>query len=492
MKKRQRTANFKRSFSLATTLNIIFCFTLFSILQFYVLDDIFLFATKINLKNVANEIIEIDFKSDDYKLTLSDYEANNSIYIEIYSPKDNLFYTSESNESIYQSPEEESSSPKLSPRIMRILSRTENEDGSYYELRQEYFATAKYVVYGNFLEPDIGIELYYSLDAIKDSAETAAMVLSMILFLILITVPIAVSSTTKRYAVPLRKIIDTTKRLANFDFEADCPTFKYRDLNELSQSVNTLSHNLHSTLSELERRNKKLETDIETQRKLEKVQRSFIANASHELKTPISIIQGYAEGMKFGIGCDSTDEFCDIIIDEAQKMNNLVVRLMEYMQYNSETYRANYTVFDLHEFINENIESRKIQFSEKGISVTVDIPEKSFCYADTILVENVFNNYISNAISHADFEKKIIISLKEFGSCYRISVFNTGKPIPGTDIEHIWDSFYRADKSHSREEGRFGLGLSIVATNQNIMGQKYGVVNTKDGPVFWFDAKKNL
>lgn len=491
MKKQQRAANFKRSFSLATTLNIIFCFALFSILQFYVLDDIFLFATKINLKSVADEIKVIDFKSDDYKLTLSDFEASNNIYIEIYSPKDNLFYTSESNESIYQAPEEDNSTPELKPRIMRILSRTENEDGSYYELRQEYFATAKYVVYGDFLEENIGIEIYYSLDTIKDTAETASVVLSIILFFILITIPIAVASTTKRYAVPLRKIIDTTIRLANFDFDADCPTFKYKDLNELSSSVNTLSHNLYSALSKLESKNKKLQTDIETQRKLEKVQRSFIANVSHELKTPISIIQGYAEGMKLGIGCDSTDEFCDIIIDEAQKMNNLVVRLMEYMQYNSETYRANYTVFDLHEFINENIESRRIQFSEKGITVTVDVPEKSFCYADSVLTENVLNNYVSNAISHADFEKEIIISLKEFGDCYRISVFNTGKAIPGTDIEHIWDSFYRADKSHSREQGRFGLGLSIVATSQNIMGQKYGVANTNDGPVFWFDVKKN-
>ena len=109
-----------------------------------------------------------------------------------------------------------------------------------------------------------------------------------------------------------------------------------------------------------------------------------------------------------------------------------------------------------------------------------------------VMVQNIFTNYLSNAISHIDFDRIIRVTATDVGTGYRIRVFNTGKPIPGTDIENIWQSFYRADKSHSREEGRFGLGLSFVATIQEMTGEKYGVENKKDGVEFWFDVKKKV
>lgn len=274
------------------------------------------------------------------------------------------------------------------------------------------------------------------------------------------------------------------------DFSETCPPFKIKEIHELGANINSLSASLSNALGNLESENRRLEMDIEMKRRMEKTMRAFMANVSHELKTPISIIQGYAEGMKLGIGCDSTEEFCDIIIEESVKMNNLVSRLMEYLQYGTENYRVNKTTFNISSFIKDCVDLRTHRIKEAGVSVTVDIDEKIYGYGDTELLSNVFNNYLSNAISHADFEKKITVTAEDAGTSYRISVFNTGRQIPGTDFENIWQSFYRADKAHSRAEGRFGLGLSIVAKLQELHGQKYGAINKENGVEFWFDIEK--
>ena len=127
---------------------------------------------------------------------------------------------------------------------------------------------------------------------------------------------------------------------------------------------------------------------------------------------------------------------------------------------------------------------------KSNAEVTVHIDSSFKGYGDRELLSHVFSNYFSNALSHLDFERKIIIAASDIGKSYRITVFNTGKPIPGSDIENIWQSFYRADKSHSRQEGRFGLGLSIVASIQELHNQKYGVRNRDNGVEFFFDIKK--
>ena len=170
-------------------------------------------------------------------------------------------------------------------------------------------------------------------------------------------------------------------------------------------------------------------------------------------------------------------------------MNNLVVKLMEQLQYSS-AYSLNESSFSLRKLITELINGTRLDFEECGIRLSVDIPEEYIGRGDSELLSSVFNNYFSNALSHADFEKEVRITCKELQNCYRISVYNSGKPISGTDIENIWQSFYRADKAHSRKEGRFGLGLSIVATIQDLHKQKYGVLNREHGVEFWFDIKK--
>lgn len=275
-------------------------------------------------------------------------------------------------------------------------------------------------------------------------------------------------------------------------FDENCPSFKIRELDELSDSVNTLSASLNLTLKDLNSKTKRLEQDIQKERVLEETRKLFIASASHELKTPISIIQGYAEGLKFGITDDSPDEYCDIIIEEAQKMNSLVMRMLEVTRYDSGGYKLKCSPFPIGETLKDFSSSRIKSMQEKGINFSIDIEPNLYGYGDKQLIEDVFANYLSNAISHVDFEKKITVTCKLNENSYRVSVFNTGKKIADEDIDNIWESFYRADKARSRADGRFGLGLSIVASAQDMHGQKYGVINHDDGVEFWFDIARYI
>ncbi len=484
-------SNLKRRFSLVSISAVLVFVIVFSVLQFSFMDEIFALATRLNMLEIADSIAEIDYSTDTYPAVLSEYEAENNLYIEIYSPRDVLIYTTQSNETVYDKGAATTEPTDMKPRVMRLLSQRTLKDGSYFEVRQEYFTTAQYIVYGSFFGNDMGLILYSSIDYIKESAVVASWALFTLTILALIMLLIITFYYANFFTEPIRKIITTTKKIAGMNFEESCPSFKIKELDELSENINILSSSLNKALTDLKLENRQLEMDIETERKLDKSRRTFIANVSHELKTPISIIQGYAEGMKFGIGCDSTEEFCDIIIEESEKMNNLVIKIMEYLHYGSGTYILKKTDFNICELISGCVQNRLIQLNEQGITYEQDIDESFVGNADTELITNVFNNYFSNALSHIDFEKKLTVKARDTGESYRISVFNTGKSIPGTDIENIWQSFYRADKAHSRSEGRFGLGLSIVATLQDLHGEKYGVINGEKGVEFWFDIKKS-
>lgn len=302
---------------------------------------------------------------------------------------------------------------------------------------------------------------------------------------------ILVIYVTNRITKPIRQLTEISERMTNLDFDAKYEVKGDNEVDRLGMHMNQMSNKLEHTISELKTANNELKKDIEKKEKIDEMRREFLANVSHELKTPIALIQGYAEGLKMGIndGDEASKEFyCDVIMDEANKMNDMVKKLLSLNELEFGNIPVQMERFDISELIYNCVQSMELLLNQNEIKVDCDIPQPTYVWADEIQIEEVFRNYFTNAMNHAEGEKNIRISTEQKEECIRINVFNTGKNIPEDSINHIWDKFYKVDKARTREYGGSGVGLSIVKAVMEGINQDYGVRNEEDGVTFWFEV----
>ena len=249
-----------------------------------------------------------------------------------------------------------------------------------------------------------------------------------------------------------------------------------------------MSSQLENTISELKSANNELQKDIADKVKIDEMRKEFLDNVSHELKTPIALVQGYAEGLKENINDDpeSMDFYCDVIIDEASKMNKLVKNLLTLNQLESGKDAAVMERFDLTALVNGVLSTMDIMIRQKEASVIFNEKEPIYVWADEFKTEEVVTNYVSNALNHLDGEKIVEIKILKLETQVKVTVFNTGTPIPEADLPNLWNKFYKVDKARTREYGGSGIGLSIVKAILEGMNQEYGVQNFDNGVEFWF------
>lgn len=241
----------------------------------------------------------------------------------------------------------------------------------------------------------------------------------------------------------------------------------------------------------LKNANYELQKDIEKKEKIESMRTEFIGNVSHELKTPIALIQGYAEGLKEGISDDPESRafYCEVIMDEANKMNQLVKNLLTLNQLEFGEEEVVFERFNIVELIQGVLQSNEILIGQKQAEVRFQAEQPVYVWADEFKVEQVFRNYLSNALNHLEHERiiDIRVTVREDAQKVRVSVFNTGAQIPQEDKEQIWNKFYKVDKARTREYGGHGIGLSIVRAIMESFHQEYGVDNYENGVAFWFE-----
>lgn len=349
-------------------------------------------------------------------------------------------------------------------------------------------------VYG-YLEGGERIEICMQVSQLSTTGKLyfiisfVAIMISMALALFIIMLYI------RRFTKSVKQVCDTTDKMARLDFSEKCPETSVMELSQLSDSINTLSDSLDIALTDLKQKNEKLQEDIEKERTIDNLRQTFISGISHELKTPIAIIQGYAEGAKMFYQSGNAamaDSYCDTVMEEATRMNTMILKLLEITKYDSGAYEPVREDFDVRTLVQNWFDRNASILEDRGVRVINRIPEGLVGNGDSVILDSVVNNYLSNALSHVEGEMRIEADWEEVDGKHRIYVFNTGKEIQKKDIDNIWTSFYRADKSLSRSQGRFGLGLAIVASIQKLHNEKYGVENVKDGVRFWFDVKKGI
>ncbi len=371
----------------------------------------------------------------------------------------------------------------------------ESNDDYVIERQTDNRMESEYLALWGKLDDGSVIYMKTALESIRESAQitnTFFKYIGLIAAAISIAVIIVVSKSISK---PILELSTLSRKMSDLDFEAKYYPDRHTtwEIDALGNSMNELSTTLEQTISELKSANNELQQDIEKKEQIDEMRKEFLSNVSHELKTPLALIQGYAEGLQECINDDpeSRNFYCDVIMDETDKMNKMVKKLLtlNQLEFGNETVEMDR--FDITELIQGVINASSILAAQQEISINFYQDGPVYVWGDEFKVEEVITNYLSNAINHAEGEKRIDIRYIQMEKKVRVSVFNTGKPIPEEDIDKIWIKFYKVDKARTREYGGSGIGLSIVKAIMDSFHQQCGVINHEDGVEFWMELESN-
>ena len=351
--------------------------------------------------------------------------------------------------------------------------------------------TANYSMYNvydtrvdsNFLEltgkmPDnYWIYLRSNYQSIQESAGVSNQFMLYVGMIVMIAGVFIMYFVSNQYTKPILRLAAHAKNMQKLDFSTRYKDNRDDEIGVLGNSMNALSDRLEKTISELKTANNELKLDLQRR-------------SEQELKTPIALIQGYAEGLQENINDDaeSREFYCEVIVDEADKMNKMVKKLLSLNQLEFGNDQVHFEHFDLRSVIQSIVNSSDILFRQKEVTLSYHPDEEPIMvWADEYMIEEVVSNYVSNALNHVKYENKIEIKTIRKGDRVCTSVFNTGDPIPEEDMDKIWSKFYKVDKARTREYGGNGIGLSIVKAVMDAHNQKFGVKNYDNGVEFWFE-----
>ena len=352
-----------------------------------------------------------------------------------------------------------------------------------------------YILLSAKLDNDYLLYIRIPVSSIEESVKISNNFLYLIAGFTILISAIIVSFVSRKFTEPILELNTIAKNMANLDF-----SHKYRitdtddEINNLGKSINVMSDKLESTIKQLRSTNIELERDIEEKSKIDEMRKSFISDVSHELKTPIALIQGYSEGLLENVNTDDESRkfYAEVILDETNKMDKLVKQLLELMKLEYGKREFSDTQFNIVELEKEVIRKSKVMLEEKQVEVELQSPEEITVIADDFYIEQVITNYLTNAIKHVEEvngEKRIVISnnVNIEKNKVRIKVFNTGINIKEEDLTRIWNRFYKVDESRNRADGGTGIGLSFVKAIMNNYKNDYGVVNKENGVEFYFE-----
>lgn len=291
---------------------------------------------------------------------------------------------------------------------------------------------------------------------------------------------------SKKLTQPIVDIEAQAKRLAALDFEQDNQVSQKDEIGSLGKAVNQISSELKGTIEALQIANNQLKDEIEQERKLERMRRLFVSSVSHELKTPISMIIGYADGLKFGVAksAEQIHSYCNVIIEESEKMDQLIKDLLDMSAYQEGQLKINKEIFNFSEMVcrMENLYSE--QFAIKGLVFETDVISNTYINGDPLRIEQVLRNLLENALKYTSSEGTVSLALSSKDKEVKVSLYNTCKPIPEEELSAIWMCFYRGEEGRNSSVEGFGVGLALV---KEIVEKHHGsvsVTNEDNGVCF--------
>lgn len=348
--------------------------------------------------------------------------------------------------------------------------------------------TAFLECWGEFEDGRTSFIMSMPMESVAESTKITGKFVFIVGLVALIIGIAAIFFVTGEIVKPVNSLAGIAEKMSVLDFSQKYEGHSDDEIEVLGNAMNLMSSELEKTISDLKEANVKLQEDIDLKERVDEMRKDFISNISHELKTPIAIIEGYAEGLTEGIAeePESRDYYCSVIMDESKKMNKMVRQLTSLINYEFGGADLCIEQFDMAELIRNCLDEAKLKIEESGASVTCDIPERLDVIADEFKIEEVFTNYLTNALNHVSGDRNIRIGLKRTGvKTAELTVYNDGECIPDESLPRIWEKFYKVDKARTREYGGSGIGLSIVKAIMEAHGGSYGVRNLESGVEFY-------
>lgn len=492
-KQKSITAKLKRGIFLILAISVFMIFVGYLYLPYWS----FYLVPATRLWLAADEIINA-YDSDKFYKKLQIVEKRYDSNIEIYTSENRFIYSTLDPNSNSCLPVNLSDAPTVDGKYELKYEIKEGKIDSDHRgfLIKEYNVSGidvDFLVCYDYLPGGELIEICMQVSQVATTGKINFIITFTAVLIALFFAYLIILAYIKKFAKPITNMCEITDRMTQLDFSQKCPPTTLAEITRLSESINLLSDTLDVSLKDLKNKNEKLLRDIENEKTIDNLRQTFISGISHELKTPISIIQGYAEGAKmfYEMGeKEKASEYCNIVSEEANRMSSMIMKLLEITKYSSGAYEPIRENFNIRELVDDWYHRNSSILADRGINAVNDIDAAFVGNGDKIILASVLNNYLSNALCHVEGDMIIRCRAEELDGKYRVYVTNTGKPIAAKDIDKIWTSFYRADKSLSRSQGRFGLGLAIVASIQDLHGEKYGAQNENKGVAFWFDIKK--
>ena len=284
-------------------------------------------------------------------------------------------------------------------------------------------------------------------------------------------------------------------RVANLDFSQRCPPAITAETDELGQIINSMADTLKENITALQEANEQLQVELAERIRQQQITADLIANLSHDLKTPIAIISGYAEGLQEGVARtpEKQQTYYEMILRESERMQDIVSRILALGRMESGETPIRIEDFDLIRLLNELRESFQRELERLGLTLEgPDWPDTCPVRTDYACARQSLLNYLQNAVYHINGGNRIEVRLEDRGNTVRVRVRNSSAPIPEADAARLWEKLYRGDPSRQHQHGEMGLGLAIVKGNMERLGHAYGFENDPDFPgvCFWLELPK--
>ncbi|REE88914.1 signal transduction histidine kinase [Paenibacillus taihuensis] len=344
----------------------------------------------------------------------------------------------------------------------------------------------KYKLFTLPVQSDSGsINYLFAMTSLQPVDEAVQMVKDYYVYIVLfvfVLILIASLYYSLQLARPLLRINQTTQKMANLDFSESIPVRAKDEIGDLSSNINQLSAKLHTYIS-------KLQEDIEKEKQLESTRKEFISGVSHELKTPLSVMKSCISILKDGVAAHKKEHYFAAMEQEVDRMDLLIVDMLELAKYESGTYNMPMDTFRLDKAIEHICSGLMHELGAKQLRLRLQLAMAEAC-ANQHRIEQVITNFMTNAIRYTPEQHEIIVTETEKGERIIVCVENKGAHIPEDQIAKVWDRFYRGDRSRQRADGGTGLGLAISKNILELHGAEYGAYNTEDGVAFYFCLNK--